>query len=188
MRFTRTSIPDVLLIEPAVFGDERGFFMETFQAQKFENAGISNTFVQDNHSGSRFGTLRGLHYQIRQAQGKLVRAVAGEIFDAVVDLRRFSPTFGQWAGEFISAQNKRQLWIPPGFAHGFFVVSSWAEVVYKATDYYAPEWERSLLWSDPQLGIAWPIPPNVIPVVSAKDARGKRLDESEVFDIGDLDA
>ena len=188
MRFARTSIPDVLLIEPTVFGDERGFFMETFQAREFESVGISNAFVQDNHSGSRRCTLRGLHYQIRHVQGKLVRVVAGEIFDVVVDLRRSSPTFGQWAGEFISAQNKRQLWIPKGFAHGFLVVSEWAEVVYKATDFYAPEWERSLLWSDPEIGITWPIPQGGIPIVSAKDAQGKPLSDAEVFDSGDVNA
>jgi dTDP-4-dehydrorhamnose 3,5-epimerase len=188
MRFSPTSISDVILIEPKVFGDERGFFMETFQSQKFESAGIANKFVQDNHSGSHYGTLRGLHYQIRQPQGKLVRVVAGEVFDVVVDLRRNSPAFGQWTGEFISAQNKRQLWIPPGLAHGFFVVSEWAEVVYKATDFYAPEYERSLLWNDPKIGIAWPIPSGVTPIVSAKDAQGKPLCEAEVFNIGDINA
>jgi len=188
MQFSRTSIPDVLVIEPAVFGDERGFFMETFHARKYESARIPNAFVQDNHSGSRYGTLRGLHYQIRQVQGKLVRAVAGEIFDVVVDLRRYSPTFGQWAGELISAKNKKQLWIPPGFAHGFLVVSEWAEVVYKATDFYAPEWERSLLWNDPEIGIAWPIPSGVTPIVSAKDAQGRALREAETFDQDDFHA
>ncbi|MBU1662484.1 MAG: dTDP-4-dehydrorhamnose 3,5-epimerase, partial [Chloroflexi bacterium] len=142
MNFTPTTIPDVILINPQVFGDERGFFLETYQSREFAAAGIPESFVQDNHSGSQQGTLRGLHYQIRHTQGKLVRVVAGEIFDAVVDIRHSSPTFGQWVGEHLSAENKIQLWVPPGFAHGFYVLSDWAEVLYKATDFYAPEWER----------------------------------------------
>lgn len=182
MQFTPTSIPDVLLIEPEVFGDERGFFMETYQERKYADAGISYNFVQDNHSGSRLGTLRGLHYQIRQPQGKLVRVVAGEVFDVVVDLRRHSPTFGRWEGKRLSAQNKLQLWIPPGFAHGFCVLSEWAELTYKATDFYAPEWERTILWNDPEIGIVWPIPAAHSPLLSAKDAQGKLLREAEIFE------
>ena len=153
MNFTPTSIPEVLLIEPRVFGDERGFFMETFQQEKFFAAGIIYDFVQDNHSRSVKGTLRGLHYQLRHTQGKVVRAVVGEVFDVAVDLRRSSATFGQWAGVLLSAENKRQLWIPPGFGHGFYTVSDWAEVVYKATDFYSPADERSIIWNDPDIGI-----------------------------------
>lgn len=181
MKFTPTSIPDVLLVEPKVFGDQRGFFMETFQAERFAAAGITYSFVQDNHSGSQKGTLRGLHYQVQQAQGKLVRVVAGEVYDVAVDLRRSSPTFGKWEGVCLSAQNKLQLWIPPGFAHGFFVMSDWAEVVYKATDYYAPQWERSLLWNDPAIGIEWPLNESE-PILSPKDVQGRLLREAEVYD------
>jgi dTDP-4-dehydrorhamnose 3,5-epimerase len=182
MEFERTTIPDVIVLQPKVFGDERGFFMETFRADDFAASGITESFVQDNHSGSQQGILRGLHYQIRQAQGKLVRAVAGEIFDVVVDLRRSSPTFGRWVGMLLSAKKKKQLWIPPGFAHGFYVLSEWAEVVYKATDYYAPEWERSLLWNDLALGIEWPLLDGRPPVLSEKDSHGKLLSEAELFD------
>lgn len=182
MEFIRTDIPEVVIIEPRVFEDSRGFFMETYQAQKFAQAGIDFNFVQDNHSRSTQYTLRGLHYQIRHAQGKLVRVVAGEIFDAAVDIRRSSSTFGKSTGILLSAQNKRQLWIPPGFAHGFYVLSEWAEVVYKTTDYYAPEWERSLLWNDPALGIEWPLLDGRPPVLSEKDSHGKLLSEAELFD------
>lgn len=182
MEFERTTIPDVLVLQPKVFGDERGFFMETFRADDFAASGIPGSFVQDNHSGSQQGILRGLHYQIRQAQGKLVRAVVGEIFDVVVDLRRSSPTFGRWVGVLLSAKSKKQLWIPPGFAHGFYVLSEWAEAVYKTTDYYAPEWERSLLWNDPALGIEWPLLDRRPPVLSEKDSHGKLLSEAELFD------
>lgn len=182
MNFIPTSIPDVLLIEPRLFGDERGFFMETYRADLFASTGIPTTFVQDNHSGSRQGILRGLHYQIRQAQGKLVRVVAGEIFDVAVDLRRSSPTFGHWVGNVLSAQNRLQMWVPPGFAHGFLVLSEWAEVLYKATDYYAPEWERSLLWSDPQLAIRWPLPEGQLPLLSAKDAAGVPFAQAELYE------
>lgn len=182
MNFTPTAIPDVILVEPRVFGDDRGFFMETYQAEKFAQAGIPAAFVQDNHSGSRRGILRGLHYQIRQPQGKLVRAVAGEIFDVAVDLRRGSPTFGRWTGAYLSAQNRCQIWIPVGFAHGFYVVSEWAEVLYKATDFYAPEWERCLAWNDPQLGIQWPLPAGELPQLSPKDAQGRWLADAELFD------
>ncbi len=182
MEFICTSIPDVLIVEPKVFGDERGFFMETYHARLFAKEGINATFVQDNPSGSRRGTLRGLHYQIKQAQGKLVRAIAGEIFDVVVDLRCSSPTFGKWEGTFLSAQNKRQLWVPAGFAHGFYVLSEWAEFCYKVTDYYAPKWERCLLWSDPAVGIKWPLIENQELVISAKDAQGKLLKEAELYE------
>ena len=181
MKFIPTSIPDVIQIEPEVFGDARGFFMETYQAARFKEAGIDRAFVQDNHSGSRRGILRGLHYQIRQPQGKLVRVAVGEVFDVAVDLRRSSPSFGKWVGSCLSAENKHQLWIPPGFAHGFFVLSEWAELVYKATDYYAPEWDRTLLWNDPDLNIEWPLNPGQQPILSAKDAEGKSLRDAEVY-------
>ena len=182
MEFERTNIPGVIILKPKVFGDERGFFMETFRSDLLAGAGIAGQFVQDNHSGSQQGILRGLHYQIRQAQGKLVRTVAGDIFDVVVDLRRSSPTFGHWLGVELSVKNKKQIWIPPGFAHGFYVLSEWAEVVYKTTDYYAPEWERSLLWNDPALGIEWPLLHGQPPVLSKKDARGTAFSEAELFD------
>lgn len=182
MEFVSTSIPGLILIQPKVFGDTRGFFLETYRAQHFIEAGLPTNFVQDNHSGSRQGILRGLHYQIRQPQGKLVRVVAGEIYDVVVDLRRRSPAFGHWEGKVLSAENKYQLWIPAGFAHGFYVLSPWAEVVYKATDYYAPEWERTLLWNDPALGITWPLVDGQPPVLSEKDAQGKPFNEAEVYD------
>jgi dTDP-4-dehydrorhamnose 3,5-epimerase len=181
MKFEPTAIPDVVLIHPEIFGDERGFFMETYRAQKFGAAGLPLIFVQDNHSGSQHGTLRGLHYQIKQAQGKVVRVIVGEVYDVAVDLRRWSPTFGQWVGYILNAQNKAELWVPPGFAHGFYVVSEWAEVVYKATDYYAPQYERSLLWNDPALGIPWPIPPGETPTLSLKDALGLPLAQAEVY-------
>ncbi len=182
MQFIQTNIPDILLIEPRVFGDERGFFMETYRASDFRAAGIATKFVQDNHSGSRQGTLRGLHYQIRQAQGKLVRVILGEIYDVAVDLRRSSLTFGQWEGAHLSAQNKRQIWIPPGFAHGFYVLSDWAEIVYKTTNYYAPEWERTLLWNDPEIGIDWPLLDDRPPILSKKDTQGMPLDKTELFE------
>ncbi len=175
-------LPDVKIIEPRIFSDERGFFLETYHAQRYAEAGIPDKFVQDNHSGSRQGTLRGLHYQIRRAQGKLIQVIAGEIYDVVVDLRRSSPTFGRWLGTHLTAQNKRQLWIPEGFAHGFYVISEWAEVTYKTTDYYAPEWERTLLWNDPDLNIDWQIPANTQPIISAKDRQGKPFREADVFD------
>jgi dTDP-4-dehydrorhamnose 3,5-epimerase len=181
MQFIPTTIPDVILVEPEVFGDERGFFMETYQAQRFAEAGIRVDFVQDNHSGSRQGILRGLHYQIRQPQGKLVRFVTGEAYDVAVDLRRSSPYFGCWVGVVLSAQNHRQLYIPPGFAHGFYVLSEWAEIVYKASDYYAPQWERTLRWDDPTLAIQWPLVGGNPPALSAKDARGASLDQAELF-------
>lgn len=182
MQFQVTNIPDVLLITPQVHGDERGYFMETYQARHYMEAGILYPFVQDNHSGSQRGTLRGLHYQIQHAQGKLVRVVIGEIFDVAVDLRRSSPTFGKWVGTTLSAQNKMLIWIPPGFAHGFYVLSEWAELVYKATEYYAPQWERSLLWSDEQINIHWPILDNQPLLISARDLQGESLDAAEVYD------
>lgn len=181
MKFTPTTIPDIILIEPQVFGDERGFFMETFHADRYAEAGIPTNFVQDNHSGSRQGTLRGLHYQIRQAQGKLLRVIAGEIFDVAVDIRRSSPTFGQWVSAVLSVDNKRQLWVPSGFAHGFYVLSEWAELNYKTTDFYAPEWERSILWSDPEIGIKWPILPGTEPLLSTKDTQARLLAGSDLF-------
>ncbi|AWT12104.1 dTDP-4-dehydrorhamnose 3,5-epimerase [Stutzerimonas frequens] len=180
MKVVETSIPDVLIIEPKVFGDERGFFYESFNAAAFEAAtGLKHQFVQDNHSKSQRGVLRGLHYQIQQPQGKLVRVVAGEVFDVAVDLRKSSPSFGRWFGTHLSAQNQRQLWIPEGFAHGFVVLSESAEFLYKTTDYYAPEHERSLLWNDPALGIQWPI--DEAPQLSAKDQAGKLLRDAELF-------
>lgn len=182
MRISPTSIPDILLIEPQVFGDHRGFFMETFQEKKFAASGITADFVQDNHSGSVRGTLRGLHYQIRQAQGKLVRCVAGEIFDVAVDLRRSSPSFGKWMGAWLTAENKHMLWIPPGFGHGVYVKSEWGELLYKTTDYYAPEFERSILWNDPTIGIDWPIPEGVVPLLSKKDQEGVRLANADLFE------
>jgi dTDP-4-dehydrorhamnose 3,5-epimerase len=182
MQFLPTDIADVILIKPKIFGDDRGFFLETYRADGFERAGIPTEFLQDNHSGSRQGILRGLHYQIRQSQGKLVRVTAGEIYDVAVDLRRSSPTFGRWVSQTLSAHNKLQLWIPPGFAHGFYVTSEWAEVVYKATDYYAPQWERTLLWNDPDLGIDWPLIKGQPPILSEKDAHGCRLKETELFE------
>lgn len=181
MHFIRTQIPDVILIEPKVFSDERGFFLESYQKNRFAEAGIALDFVQDNHSKSQQGTLRGLHYQIQQAQGKLVRVVSGEIFDVAVDIRKNSPTFGKWVGDYLSAENRRMLWVPPGFAHGFYVTSAEAEVLYKATDYYAPQWERSIVWNDPTIGVKWPIG-NAEPILSPKDAAGKSFGEAEVYE------
>ena len=182
MKAIPTSIPDVLLIQPRIFEDPRGFFMGTFHERRYQELGLPARFVQDNHSGSQQGTLRGLHYQIRQTQGKLVRVVVGEVFDVSVDIRRSSPTFGQWVEVALSDQNRNQLWVPPGFAHGFYVLSEWAEVIYKVTDYYAPEWERTLLWNDPAMGIPWPLINGRPPVLSDKDAKGKPFAEAELFD------
>jgi dTDP-4-dehydrorhamnose 3,5-epimerase len=181
MKITKTDIPDVLLIEPQVYEDERGYVMETYRTLTFAQSGIPYSFVQDNQSSSKQGTLRGLHYQIRQAQGKVVRAISGEIFDVAVDLRQFSPTFGKWVGVFLTAQNKLQLWVPPGFAHGFYALSDRTEVFYKATDYYAPEWERTLLWDDKEVGIDWPLIEGLNPIISEKDIHGKPLREADVF-------
>jgi dTDP-4-dehydrorhamnose 3,5-epimerase len=177
-----TLLPDVFLLEVPVYEDYRGFFMEAYQAAKLAELGISERFVQDNQSGSKQGVLRGLHYQIQQPQGKLVRAIVGTIFDVAVDLRRSSPTFGKWVAHQLSAENRLQLWVPPGFAHGFYVLSEQAEVLYKTTDYYAPQFERTLLWNDPDVGIEWPISPHHLPFLSPKDAQGKLLSEAEVFD------
>lgn len=180
MNIIPTEISDVLIIEPRVFEDQRGFFFESYNEKAFlEKTGLDVQFVQDNHSRSAQNVLRGLHYQIQQPQGKLVRAVAGEIFDVVVDLRKSSPTFGQWVGSTLSAQNKRQLWVPVGFAHGFCVLSEFAEVLYKTTDYYAPGHERCLIWNDHHLGVAWPLTDT--PIVSAKDQAGVSFKEAEMF-------
>jgi dTDP-4-dehydrorhamnose 3,5-epimerase len=177
-----TAIPDVLLLEPKVFGDERGFFFESFNDRAFQElagSGEPIRFVQDNHSRSASKVLRGLHYQIRQPQGKLVRVVHGEVFDVAVDIRRGSPTFGKWVGAVLSAENKRQMWVPPGFAHGFVVTSDAAEFLYKTTDYWAPGFERCIAWNDPAIGIDWPI--DGAPVLSDKDKQGKLLADAEVF-------
>lgn len=182
MDFVPTTIPDILLIKPKVYADPRGYFMETYRVDRFSAGGIPHNFVQENQSLSQKGVLRGLHYQIRQAQGKLVRVIAGEIFDIAVDIRRSSPTFGKWVGIILSAENRYQLWIPTGFAHGFYVMSEYSEVVYKVTDYYAPEWERTILWNDPQIGIEWSLPGNFSPTLSKKDIEGKSLADAELFD------
>ena len=180
IKVTPTSLPEVLLIEPRVFGDDRGFFFESYNARAFvEATGVQTNFVQDNHSRSVRNVLRGLHYQIRQPQGKLVRVISGQVFDVAVDLRRSSPTFGQWASATLSGENKRMLWIPPGFGHGFAVTSDFAEFLYKATDYYAPAHERCIAWNDPEIGIDWPL--QGTPIVSEKDRRGVRLGDAEVF-------
>jgi dTDP-4-dehydrorhamnose 3,5-epimerase len=180
MQIQTTAIPDVLIIEPTVFGDDRGFFYESFNQKRFaELTGVTRDFVQDNHSKSAKGVLRGLHYQIQQAQGKLVRVTAGEVFDVAVDLRKSSPTFGHWVGVTLSAANKRQLWVPEGFAHGFVVTSDDAEFLYKTTDYWAPEFERSILWNDPAIGIDWPLDSE--PMLSGKDKVGTLLANADVF-------
>src|SRR5450759_731334 len=180
MKVIPTELPEVLLIEPKVFGDERGFFFESFNKRAFqEMAGIDVEFVQDNHSRSAKNVLRGLHYQIRQPQGKLVRVVSGEVFDVVVDLRKSSPRFGKCECVTLSAENKRLLWVPPGFAHGFLVTSDYAEFLYKVTDYWAPQYERTLLWSDPELGIRWPV--SAEPVLSKKDIEGVPLRHAEAY-------
>jgi len=181
MKFLPTRIPDVVLIEPQVFGDDRGFFMETWRAEAFSQAGLPATFVQDNHSRSRRGSLRGLHYQLQQPQGKLVRCVLGSVFDVAVDMRRSSPTFGKWVGEVLSAENRRQLWVPAGFAHGFLVLSDSADFVYKCTDYYHPASEQSLAWNDRRVAIQWPFPNGVEPLLSEKDKGGRSFAEAEYF-------
>lgn len=181
MKVERLTIPDVVVLEPQVFGDERGFFFESFNQRRFEDAvGMHVSFVQDNHSRSSQGVLRGLHYQLQHAQGKLLRVSHGEVFDVAVDIRRASPTFGRWVGAILSAENKKQIWIPAGFAHGFLVLSDVAEVLYKTTDYYAKEYERCIIWDDPQLGIAWPI--TCAPILSPKDAAGVLLSDADVFE------
>ncbi|HIJ95775.1 MAG TPA: dTDP-4-dehydrorhamnose 3,5-epimerase [Desulfuromonadales bacterium] len=180
MQIAATTIPDVLILEPKVFGDERGFFFESFNENRFrELTGIDLHFVQHNHSRSAGGVLRGLHYQIQQPQGKLVRVVVGEVFDVAVDIRRSSATFGQWFGALLSADNKRQMWVPPGFAHGFCVTSEIAEFLYLTTEYYAPEHERCIAWDDPQLGITWPLAS--VPNVSAKDRQGRLFKDADLF-------
>ncbi|BBO80294.1 dTDP-4-dehydrorhamnose 3,5-epimerase [Desulfosarcina ovata subsp. sediminis] len=180
MKIIRTRIPDVFTLEPKVFGDNRGFFFESYNENVFKSlTGNDPAFVQDNHSKSKKNVLRGLHYQIRQPQGKLVRVICGDVFDVAVDIRRSSPTFGKWVGEYLTAENKKQLWVPPGFAHGFLVLSDVAEFLYKTTDYYAPEFERCIRWNDPDLSIQWPI--NDAPLVSEKDAGGVLFRDAEVF-------
>jgi dTDP-4-dehydrorhamnose 3,5-epimerase len=181
MRFITTELPEVVKVEPTVHGDDRGYFMETWQAKRFSEAGIADTFVQDNFSHSAKGTLRGLHYQINQAQGKLVRVVHGEVFDVAVDLRRSSPHYGQWVGVHLSGDNKHQLWVPPGFGHGFLVLSKTADFEYKCTDYYAPEFERSIRWDDPAIGISWPIEEDTQPLLSEKDAAAPGLKDAETY-------
>ena len=182
MKIEPTTIADVLVIMPDLFEDERGFFMETYRAEQFREVGIPEVFLQDNHSGSIQGVLRGLHYQIQQPQGKLVRVVRGGVFDVAVDLRRSSDTFGTWVGATLTAEDKCQLWIPPGFAHGFYVVSDWADLIYKVTEYYAPEWDRTIRWDDPELGIEWPLKEGQPPKVSEKDAQGVLFSDAELFD------
>ncbi|UJF18547.1 dTDP-4-dehydrorhamnose 3,5-epimerase [Vibrio sp. SS-MA-C1-2] len=180
MKVIDTAIPDVKIIEPTVFGDKRGFFMETWNQKQFEElvAGKPTIFVQDNHSKSKKGILRGLHYQTKNTQGKLVRVISGKVFDVVVDIRKHSPTFGQWVGEILSAENKRQLWVPKGFAHGFYVMSNEAEFVYKCTDYYNPNAEKSILWCDETLSIEWPLGSNQKPFLSPKDESGILFSEN----------
>jgi dTDP-4-dehydrorhamnose 3,5-epimerase len=181
MEFDATPLPGVVVVRPRVFEDDRGFFMETWRANSFADAGIDLNFVQENFSRSVHGTLRGLHYQIQQPQGKLVRVVLGEVFDVAVDIRRSSPKFGHWFGVTLSDQNRKALWVPPGFAHGFLVLSDTAEFEYKCTDYYAPEYERSLRWDDPDIGIDWPIGQSETPILSAKDEGGIALKDAEVY-------
>lgn len=180
MNIVKTDIPEVLILEPKVFGDSRGFFFESYNQRAFQDAtGWAPNFVQDNHSRSQKNVLRGLHYQIVQPQGKLVRVVSGEVFDVAVDIRRSSPTFGRWVGAHLSAENKRQMWVPPGFAHGFVVLSDDAEFLYKTTDFYAPEHERCIAWNDPEIGIDWPLDGD--PLLSVKDQQGNLLKNAEVF-------
>lgn len=181
MQIVETAIPDVLIVEPSVFGDERGFFMESFNRRAFGDAGLPTEFVQDNHSRSARGVLRGMHYQMQQTQGKLVRVTAGAVYDVAVDMRRDSGTFGRWVGVELTSENKRQLWVPEGFAHGFYTLSDSADFQYKCTDYYAPEHERSLLWNDPEVGIEWPLDRGGVPQLAAKDAAGVPLSEAEAF-------
>jgi dTDP-4-dehydrorhamnose 3,5-epimerase len=180
MKVQATQIPGVLIVEPAIFGDDRGFFLESFNEREMHSIGIDAHFVQDNHSRSQRNVLRGLHYQISQPQGKLVRVVSGKVFDVAVDVRRDSPAFGKWVGVELSAENKRMFWLPPGLAHGFVVLSDSADFLYKATDYYAQEFERTILWSDPDLAIEWPLTGH--PILSAKDAAAKTFSEAEVFE------
>jgi dTDP-4-dehydrorhamnose 3,5-epimerase len=182
MKLISTAIPEVILIQPRVHKDERGFFLETYRSDVLSAGGIPVTFVQENHSGSRQGVLRGLHYQIQQPQGKLVRVIAGEIFDVAVDIRRTSPTFGKWVGFNLSAETQEMLWVPSGFAHGIYILSAWAEILYKTTDYYAPKWERTILWDDPALKIEWPVIQGALPILSEKDKLGKPFASAECFE------
>ena len=181
VKFIPTPLPGVLLIEPKIFQDERGFFLESYQKKHFSEAGIPFDFVQDNHSKSCQGVLRGMHYQIKQPQGKLLRVVVGEIYDVALDLRKNSPSFGKWFGTYLSADNKQMLWVPPGFAHGFYVTSPQAELLYKATDYYAPPWERTILWNDPGVNIEWPVK-GELPILSPKDEAGISFSAAEVYE------
>lgn len=182
MKFVETPLKDVFVVEPKVFGDARGFFIETWNAETFRQAGFDLTFVQDNHSRSTHGILRGLHFQTEHTQGKLVRVTSGEVFDVAVDVRRDSPTLGQWFGVSLSAENHRMLWVPPGFAHGFYVTSEHADFLYKCTDVYHPASEKTLAWNDPTVGIEWPVPPGETPLVSAKDAEGLAWNDVPLFD------
>ena len=182
MKFIPTDIPDVIIVEPDVFGDHRGFFMEAWHAEKFATGGIDAQFVQDNHSRSSKGILRGLHYQIKQPQGKLVRVLRGEVFDVAVDLRRNSPTFGKWFGMYLNDISNQMLWVPPGFAHGFYVISEQADFFYKCTDFYAQEHERAIRWDDPDLAIDWPLTGDQKPVLAPKDAEAEFFKNAEVFE------
>jgi dTDP-4-dehydrorhamnose 3,5-epimerase len=181
MEYIPTAIPEVVLLVPKIFGDHRGFFLETFRQDEFDREVTPTLFLQDSHSGSQQGILRGLHYQIQQTQGKLVRAAVGEVFDVAVDIRKGSPTYGKWVGTYLTAENRHQLWVPAGFAHGYYAISAWAEFFYKTTDYYAPEWERGIRWNDPAIGVDWPLVDRKEPLLSAKDAVAPLLAEAEVF-------
>jgi dTDP-4-dehydrorhamnose 3,5-epimerase len=181
MQLEPTRLPEVVLIKPRVFGDARGFFFETWQAQEFATAGIAMPFVQDNHSHSTLHTLRGLHFQVERPQGKLVRVTRGKVFDVAVDIRRSSPRFGQWAGVVLSDANHHMLWVPPGFAHGYLALSEEIDFLYKCTDYYAPQHERAIRWNDPQLGVEWPLPAGVAPILSAKDALAPLFGQAESY-------
>ena len=181
MKYTKLNIPDIILIQPQIFGDHRGFFMETFRDGEFRKNVADITFVQENHSKSTQGILRGLHYQIKQPQGKLVRVISGKVFDVAVDIRKSSPFFGRWTGITLSAENKKMLWIPPGFAHGFYAISREAEFVYKCTNYYEPEYERSIMWNESSIAVDWPIIPDTSPILSQKDELGSTLKNAEVF-------
>ncbi len=181
MNFIATDIPEVIIVEPDVYGDDRGFFLETWETEKFAAGGIDATFVQDNHSRSSHGILRGLHYQIKNAQGKLVRVLHGEVYDVAVDLRQSSPTFGKWVGVTLSDTNKKMLWVPPGFAHGFYVISQQADFLYKCSDSYTPDYERTIRWDDPQLAIAWPLVDNQQPRLATKDAEGDLFKDADYF-------
>jgi dTDP-4-dehydrorhamnose 3,5-epimerase len=182
MKVTSTSIEDVKIIEPKFFSDSRGFFMEAYKREAYAQVGIDDHFIQENHSGSKQGVLRGIHYQIKHPQGKLVRVIKGEVFDIAVDLRRNSPTFGKYVGEILSEENRKQLWVPPGFGHAFYVLSDWAEFIYLVTDIYSPENERSIVWNDPDLDIQWPLLDRVETIISDKDAAGSKFADAEVYE------